>query len=209
MSTFLAKTAVLVLTCHLALGSSTLWAASPLEEVKGVVDEVIRLLKDPALMGPAKKQERRRLIKNVVDRRFDYEEMAKRTLGVTWGRLNRAQRQEFVNLFGELLEASYADKIEKYQDEKVVYLGEHLEGDYAEVRTMLIRRNDKIPMNYRLLNKTPWMVYDVVVEGVSLVSNYRAQFSRVISESSYPELVKRLRNKVDELQRMEKNNGPA
>ncbi len=193
----------------LAWGGSEAGAVSPTEEVKRVVNEVIRLLKDPALQSPGKKLERRRLIKNVVDRRFDYEEMAKRTLGVTWGRLNRAQRHEFVELFGELLEATYADKIERYHDEKVLFIGEHLEGDYAEVRTVLLRRNDKIPMNYRLLNKNPWMVYDVVVEGISLVSNYRSQFSRVISESSYPELVKRLRTKVNELQRLEKNNRSA
>jgi phospholipid transport system substrate-binding protein len=204
-----AKFTISLLLIYGLIGGGPTWASTPTEEVKSVVDEVIRLLKDPALQGPAQKPQRRQLVKKVVDRRFDYEEMAKRTLGVTWGRLNRSQRSEFVQLFGELLEASYADKIEKYHDDKVLFTGEHIEGDYAEVRTVLVRRNDKIPMNYRLLNKTPWMVYDVVVEGVSLVSNYRSQFSRVISESSYPDLVKRLRTKVDELQKMQNNNGPA
>ncbi len=89
------------------------------------------------------------------------------------------------------------------------YVGEHQEGEYAEVRTVLLRHNDKIPMNYRLLDKPPWMVYDVVVEGVSLVSNYRSQFSRILSESSYSELLRRLRAKVEELQKMEKMEGPA
>jgi phospholipid transport system substrate-binding protein len=95
--------------------------------------------------------------------------------------------------------------VERFSDEKVNYTSEELEGGYAEVRTMLYRKNDKIPMNYRLLRKSQdWMIYDVVIEGVSLVSNYRSQFGRVISESSYGELVRRLRAKINELQKTEK-----
>ncbi|MGQ9689631.1 MAG: MlaC/ttg2D family ABC transporter substrate-binding protein [Desulfobaccales bacterium] len=176
-------------------------AASPTEAVKVTVDEVIKLLSDPVLKAPAQKQRRRQQIKQTVDARFDYEEMAKRTLP-NWGQLSAAQRREFVALFAELLEASYADKLEKYSGEKVAYQGETVDGDRAEVRTMLLRRNDRIPINYRLLNKSQWLVYDVVIEGVSLVSNYRSQFTRVLSESSYQELVRRLRAKVDELRRL-------
>jgi len=178
-------------------------AGSPTNEVKVTVDEVIRLLADPALKAPGQKQRRRQLVKQVVDRRFDYEEMAKRSLP-NWNRLSAAQRREFVNLFSELLEASYSDKLAKYSGEKVNYVGESLDGDRAEVRTLLVRRNDRIPINYRLLDKSQWLVYDVVIEGVSLVNNYRSQFSRVISESSYNDLVRRLRTKVDEQRRMEK-----
>lgn len=178
-------------------------ADSPMEAVKVTVDEVIRILSDPALKAPAQKQRRYQLVKQTVDRRFDYEEMAKRSLP-NWNKLSAAQRREFVSLFSELLEASYADKLMKYSGEKVAYTGERLDGDRAEVRTMLLRRNDRIPMNYRLLNKSKWMVYDVVIEGVSLVNNYRSQFTRVISQDSYNELVQRLRTKVDELRRMGK-----
>jgi phospholipid transport system substrate-binding protein len=145
------------------------------------------------------------MVKKVVDRRFDYEEMAKRSLGASWRTLSRSQQLDFVHLFGDLLQASYTDKVEHYTDEKVDYLSETIDGDYAEVRTVLVRKNDRIPMNYRLiLEPRGWMVYDVVIEGVSLVSNYRSQFSQVIRESSYAELVRRLRTKVGELQRMEK-----
>ena len=171
-------------------------ADSPTEAVRSTVDEVIR-----TLQSSAPKAQRRQSVKQTVDRRFDYEEMAKRTLP-NWNKLSPSQRQEFVSLFSELLEASYADKLMKYSGEKVDYVGERVDGDRAEVRTLLVRRNDRIPINYRLLNKSRWVVYDVVIEGVSLVNNYRSQFTRVISQSSYADLVRRLRTKVDELRQM-------
>ena len=176
-------------------------AGPPTNAVKGTVDEVVRLLADPALKAPGQKQRRFQLVKQVVDRRFNYEEMAKRSLP-NWSRLSAAQRRDFVNLFSELLEASYADKLAKYSGEKVDYVGESLDGDRAEVRTLLVRRNDRIPINYRLLNQSQWLVYDVIIEGVSLVNNYRSQFTRVISESSYGDLVRRLKNKVKEQQQL-------
>ncbi len=199
-----------ILTLTLILSLTALaegaFAASPTEAVRGTVDEVIRLLSDPGLKSPVQKQQRRRQIKQTVDRRFDYEEMARRSLP-NWNQLSAAQRREFVGLFSELLEASYAGKLEKYSGEKVAYQGEQVDGDRAEVKTQLVRRNDRIPINYRLLNKSQWLVYDVVIEGVSLVNNYRSQFSRVISESSYPELVRRLRTKVEEQRRLDGKDG--
>ena len=167
---------------------------------KQVIDKALDILNDPANAGPAKKNHRHQMVKQIVDRHFDYREMAKRSLGPTWNKLNNAQRDEFVRLFAELLEASYADKIDRYAKHvRIDYTGESLDGEYAEVRTVVVRPNDRIPLNYRLLNESGnWMVYDVAIEGVSLVSNYRSQFSRIISESSYAELVKRLRNRVNE-----------
>lgn len=176
-------------------------ASSPTEAVKATVEEVIRLLSDPGLKDPAQKPRLRQQIKRAVDRRFDYEEMAKRTLP-NWNQLNPGQRREFVQLFAELLEASYADKLERYSGEKVAYQGERVEGDRAEVCTVLLRKNDRIPINYRLLHKTEWLVYDVIIEGVSLVNNYRSQFSRVLGEASYQELVRRLRSKVEETRQL-------
>ncbi|MDD2902263.1 MAG: ABC transporter substrate-binding protein [Syntrophales bacterium] len=192
---------VLCLTLNLALAVSGVRAEGPTETVKGVVDEVIRILKDPSLK--AQKKLRRDRVKQTVDRRFDYEEMARRSLGRNWRSLSAGQRAEFVRIFGELLEASYSDKIMNYSGEKVQYDKAVMDGpDYAEVRTVLLRKNDRIPMNYRMILKPQgWMVYDVVIEGVSLVSNYRSQFNRVIRESSYNELVRRLRVKIKELQR--------
>jgi phospholipid transport system substrate-binding protein len=192
---------VILLALGLALFLTTgqARAAGPTDTIKALADEVIRLLSDPGMDNPAQRRVIRQRVKVVVDRRFDYEEMAKRSLGATWGSLSASQRSEFVRLFAQLLEASYSDKVERYSGEKIDYLGESRDGDYAEVRTVLLRRNDRIPMNYRMLNKSSWLVYDVVIEGVSLVSNYRSQFQQVISQHSYGELVKRLRTKVSEL----------
>jgi phospholipid transport system substrate-binding protein len=175
-------------------------AGPPTEVVKEVIEKALDILNNPSLQGPAQKETRRQMVKQIVDRRFDYREMAKRSLGAPWSRLNNSQRDEFVKLFAELLEASYSDKIDRYaRHVKVDYTGENLEDDYAEVRTVVVRPNDRIPLTYRLYDESgSWMIYDVVIEGVSLVNNYRSQFSRVISESSYAGLLQRLRDKVNE-----------
>lgn len=200
------KVIAFLLILNLVLAVSGARAETPTEAVKGVVDEVIRILQDPSLKSPGQKKNRRERMKQVIDRRFDYGEMGRRSLGASWNTLNAGQRQEFVRLFGELLEASYADKIENYHNEKIQYLPEIKEdANYAEVRTVVLRKNDRIPLNYRLMLKDRgWMVYDVIIEGVSLVSNYRSQFSQVIRQSSYAELVRRLRVKINELQKTER-----
>ncbi len=193
------RTILFGLIIQLVVGVSVAWAGPPTDTVRHVIEQALKILQNPA--QPA--QERRWMLKNMVDPHFDYPEMAKRSLGATWDSLSGGQREEFVRLFAELLEASYADKIEKYtQHVKVDYTGEVLTDNSAEVRTMVVKPNDRIPLNYRLLQEGgTWKVYDVVIEGVSLVSNYRSQFSRIIHESSYAELVRRLRTKVSELKR--------
>jgi phospholipid transport system substrate-binding protein len=194
------KTFALLTIFTLALAVTGAMAADPTEVAKQVIGKALDILNDPQLAGPAQKHRRFQMVKQVVDRHFDYREMAKRSLGATWNKLNNAQRDEFVRLFAELLEASYADKIDHYAKRvRIDYTGESLDGDYAEVRTVVVRPNDRIPLNYRMLSESGiWKVYDVTIEGVSLVSNYRSQFSRIISESSYADLVKRLRTKLNE-----------
>ncbi|MGO8761203.1 MAG: phospholipid-binding protein MlaC [Desulfobaccales bacterium] len=198
MRGLLIRTVIFGLTLNLVMGAAGTWAGQPTEIAKQVIERALEALKEP---GPA--EARRQKVKRIVDPYFDYQEMAKRSLGPTWGTLSAGQRQEFVQLFAQLLEASYSDKIEKYaQHVKIDYTGEILDNEYAEVRTVVLRTNDRIPLNYRLVNEAgSWKVYDVVIEGVSLVSNYRSQFSRIIHESSYAELVRRLKTKVSELTR--------
>ena len=198
MRGLLIRTVIFGLTLNLVMGAAGAWAGQPTEIAKQVIERALEALKEP---GPA--EARRQKVKRIVDPYFDYQEMAKRSLGPTWGTLSAGQRQEFVQLFAQLLEASYSDKIEKYaQHVKIDYTGEILDNEYAEVRTVVLRTNDRIPLNYRLVNEAgSWKVYDVVIEGVSLVSNYRSQFSRIIHESSYAELVRRLKTKVSELTR--------
>lgn len=197
----LSKIMVFFAIITLSLAGSRAMAAAPIDVAKQVIGRALDILNDPALAGEAQKDRRLQMVKQVVDQHFDYREMAKRSLGATWGRLSGGQRDEFVRLFSELLEASYADKIDKYARRvRVDYTGESLDGEYAEVRTVVVRPNDRIPLTYRLLEEGgTWRVYDVVIEGVSLVSNYRSQFARIISESSYAELVRRLRTRVNEM----------
>ncbi|PIU53565.1 MAG: organic solvent tolerance ABC transporter substrate-binding protein [Deltaproteobacteria bacterium CG07_land_8_20_14_0_80_60_11] len=199
MNGLLIRTVIFGCTLHLLVGVAGAWAGPPTEIAQQVIEKALDALKDPTSQGEARRQK----VKRIVDPYFDYQEMAKRSLGPAWGKLSAGQRQEFVQLFAQLLEASYSDKIEKYaQRVKINYTGEILEGEYAEVRTVVVRANDRIPLNYRLLQEGgAWKVYDVVIEGVSLVSNYRSQFSRIIHESGYAELVKRLKTKVSELTR--------
>jgi phospholipid transport system substrate-binding protein len=195
----LTKTFAIITIFIMILSVSAAMAADPKEVVKQVIDKALDILNDPAYSGPAKKKQRFSLVKQIVDRNFDYREMAKRSLSTAWNGLNSGQKDEFVRLFAELLEASYADKIDRYAKRiRIDYTGENLDGDYAEVRTVVIRPNDHIPLTYRLLNKSgTWVVYDVVIEGVSLVSNYRSQFTRIIHRSSYNDLVRRLRIRVN------------
>lgn len=200
MRKFINKTWTLIALIMLSLVVSDAMAAEPLQVAKEVIEQALGILNNPAYAGPAQKEQRRRLVKQIVDRRFDYREMAKRSLGPTWSKLNNSQRDEFVRLFADLLEASYSDKIDRYAKHvKVDYTGQSLDDGYAEVRTVVVRPNDRIPLTYRLFNASgSWMIYDVVIEGVSLVSNYRSQFARVIHQSSYAELVRRLRTKMNE-----------
>jgi phospholipid transport system substrate-binding protein len=190
----------------LALLAGSVWSAAPAlaggaatEAIKGTINEVIRILSDPGMKKPERAPERRRLLEKVVGDRFSYEEMSKRTLAAQWQKLNEKDRTEFVGLFKRLLTNSYADKVEGYSGEQVQYLNERLEGDYAEVRTKAVSGKAEIPLDYRMLSKSgDWQVYDVVVDGVSLVSNYRGQFAKIIRTSGYDDLVKQLRDKSDQ-----------
>lgn len=174
--------------------------ASATDEVKVTVDEVVKIVSNKELKKPQNVQKRRQELKSAIGRIFDYGEMAKRSLAQNWRPLTPAQRSEFVQLFATLLENSYAGKIESYNNEKIVYTKESVEGDTAEVRSkVLTTKRDEYALDYRMMKEGGrWMVYDVVIEGVSLVSNYRGQFSRIIHSQGYPELVKRLKTKGEE-----------
>ena len=169
------------------------------DQVKGSVDQVIKILTDPTLKGEKKVQERRAKIRQVVLQRFGFTEMSKRALGRYWNERNPEERTEFVRLFTDLLERAYIDRVDGYTGEQVVYLGESVEGDYSEVRSKIVtKRNQEILITYRLQKASSnWEVYDVIVEGVSLVNNYRTQFSKIIRTSSYQELVKKMQIKLE------------
>lgn len=175
--------------------------ASVTDEVKRVADEVVRIVADPEMKKPQKEPQRRQALRNTISTIFDYQEMAQRSLATNWKERTPAERKEFVALFQTLLENSYAGKIESYHNEKIVYLKESVEGDHAEVKSKVIApKGDEYSLDYRLIKKAgKWVVYDVVIEGVSLVSNYRGQFNRIINNQGYPALVKKLRTKSEEI----------
>lgn len=188
---------LIVLGLSLFVGTLGFGAESPTEVVRTTINEVIRILNDDSLKSPAKLLHRRRLLEQVIAQRFDYAEMSKRALAVHWTPLTKEQRDEFVDLFKGFLSDRYASKIEGYAGEQVDYLGERLDGQYAEVRTKLRSSKVEIPMDYRLINKGGrWYAYDIIVDGISLVKNYRSQFDKIIRSGSYEELVRRLQNRT-------------
>lgn len=169
------------------------------DEVKKTVDEVVRIVSDKELKK--NDQKRRQLLKKSISVIFDYNEMAKRSMGKHWNQRSAAEKKQFADLFASLLENSYASKIESYNNEKIVYLKETVDNDHAEIKSKVVTiKRDEFTLDYRMINQNgKWMVYDVVIEGVSLVSNYRTQFNKIITSNGYPELVKKLQTKTDEL----------
>ena len=192
--------ALLIVPLLLGYGARNAEAGGATEAMKGTIDEVLRILGDKDLKQPAKAEQRRQMLEKVVGDRFDYAEMSRRALGAPWANLSDGEKQEFVGLFQTLLVNSYADKVESYSGEGVQYINERTEKDYAEVRTKVLTGKTEIPLDYRLLNKSSvWRVYDVVVDGVSLVNNYRGQFTKILRNGTFAELLDQLRKKSDKI----------
>ena len=167
-------------------------AGTPGEQMRQSIDKLLTILKDPQLKGESKKNERRAKLKEVIYQRFDFTEMAKRSLGSEWRRRSPEEQKAFVKLFTDLLERAYLDQIESYSGEKIQYLKEREDANQAEVATKIIdNKGQEYSVNYRLHNVNgDWKVYDVVIEDISLVNNYRSQFNRVLANSPYEELIK-------------------
>ena len=191
-----AVAAVLLATWTAAASAS---AGVPTEQIRSTVDRAILVLKDPRLKPAAKTKERRDQLKQILFARFDFTEMAKRALGANWRHRTPKEQEEFVQLFTELLEHAYADIIESYSEDKIVYVGERLDGSYADVASKVLTSNGaEYSLNYKAhLVNSEWRVYDVIAENISVVNNFRSQFNRVITKSSYEELVRRLREKAE------------
>ncbi len=189
-----------VLTTLLVLLVGQAWAGAPTEQLKSSIDRAVQILEDPAMKANAKTKERRAAIRKVANDIFDFAETAKRSLARHWQNRTDREREEFIKLFGDLLERSYISKIDLYGGEKINYLGDSVDGDVATVRTKIItKQGTEVPVDYRMLRRGDrWLVYDVSIEGESLISNYRTQFNKIIQTSSYQELVKKMKAKQDE-----------
>lgn len=172
-------------------------AGEPTNSVKQSVDQVLDVLRDKEMKKPEKTGERRAKIRKLVSERFDFAEMAKRSLAQNWKKRTPEEQKEFVPLFTDLIENAYITKVEKYQDEKISYTDEKVEGAFAVVKTRVeTSKGIETPIEYKLMKEgNQWMAYDVVIEGVSLVNNYRNQFNSIIRSGSYEDLVKRLKSK--------------
>jgi phospholipid transport system substrate-binding protein len=197
-------TTTLTLTLAVLLAAPPAPAGEPTDQLKTQVDRVIKVLEDPALKD--KPKDKRVAVRKIADDIFDFQETAKRSLARHWQPRTPAEQAEFVKLFADLLERSYISKIELYGGEKIAYLGDAVDGEQAIVRTRIATKSGtEIPVDYRMLKRSDrWLVYDVIIEGVSLIANYRTQFNKIIQTSSYQELVKKMKTKQEEFLEQEK-----
>jgi phospholipid transport system substrate-binding protein len=191
------RTSIMFAGAMLFFAVQTAHAGAPTEDLRGHVDQVIKLLQRPDLQGEDKAADRRTAVRKVANDIFDFEETAKRSLGRHWQDRTPTERDEFTRLFADLLERAYIAKIDRYSGENVNYAGESIDGDQAMVRTkILTKQGSQVPVDYRMLRQgSRWRVYDVIIEGVSLTANYRTQFNKIIQTSSFADLVTKLKNK--------------
>ncbi|HEY7560476.1 MAG TPA: ABC transporter substrate-binding protein [Candidatus Binatia bacterium] len=182
----------------MAFNARELPAGEPLNVVKSTTERALQILKNPQLKSKEKRAQRIERLKQIINPMFDYEETAKRALGVHWRRRTPAEQREFVKLFRAFLEKIYADRIDEYAGERIIFGREVIEDEYAEVDANVVNaKGEESPIIFKLRRVGDnWLVYDAVVENISIVNNYRSQFDRVIKSSSYEELVKKIRDKI-------------
>jgi phospholipid transport system substrate-binding protein len=190
---------LILFLCLFSAFPSISCGGEPTEQIRRTVDNVITILNNRELKKPENEQKRKDMIRAAIEKRFDFAEMAKRSLGIYWQKRTPDEQKEFVSLFSDLLEDTYIRKIERYHDEKVVYVGEKEEGLYATVKTKIVSTSGiETPVEYKIFKKEDkWEVYDIIVEGVSLVNNYRTQFNQIMSSGSFEELMKKLKRKTE------------
>jgi len=174
-------------------------AGVPFDTVKGHVNEVLKVLRDPALQGDAKEEAKQEKIEAIADEMFDYVALSRLTLGRNWKKFNSDQKKEFIQLYRSILEKAYMDRILSYTDEEVTFGKETMLSEKkAEVQTHIITKSVEIPIFYRVyLKDGKWKVYDVIIEGISLVKNYRTQFRDILANNPPEEVLKILRKKTE------------
>lgn len=184
--------------------TSSVWAGPATDNLKATFDKIIKVLNDPSLKAPEKEEEKRDILRKIIKERFDGEEFAKRALGAHWKKRTKEEKEEFTKLFSSLLERTiykkvdtYLTKSKKITGENIIYINEKVKGRYTVVETKVITdKESEIPVHYRFINKgVNWIVCDLAIEGVSLVKNYRVQFNEIIANSSFKDLIARLKSK--------------
>ena len=177
------------------------FSGQPTETVKGNLDKVLDVLRDPSLKAESAKKAKKDKIRDISQEMFDFTELSKRSLGKNWSKFNPDQQKEFVGLYKSLLEDAYADKLMLYTDVKIVFSKEvALTEKTVEVQSTVLRKSGEIPIYYRVIMKDGvWRVYDVVIEGISLINNYRSQFKEILVNKPPESLLETLRKKVGNL----------
>ena len=179
----------------LAVAASALASAGPLDDVRSSVDAIMNVLKDKSITSEEKKDR----VGSMVRERFDFQVMAQGILATNWKRASKEQRQRFIDLFTELIETTYRDRIDAYNNERVDYLGEQVRGKKAAVQTVVIATDVEIPVDYKLVKRGDgWLAYDIVIEGVSLVRNYRDSYKDIVRKEGIDGLLSRLEEKIEE-----------
>ena len=197
---------VVGLMIHLSMVSECFAGSEVTSQLKGTIEKVIKIVQDEALTND--KQARRVALRKTIAERFNYRQMVMRSLAKNWYARSDQERQEFISLFKSLLENSYANKLEAYRDEEINYLDEIIKGEYALVKTEVVRKSSTIGVDYKLIQeKGSWKVYDFVIEGVSMIRNYRSQFTKIIRRDSYEVLVQKLTDKINEIEQDSKTSG--
>jgi phospholipid transport system substrate-binding protein len=202
----------IVLVVALLLGvAAPAWAGPPTDMLREYTEAVQKVLEDPALKADDRRHERRAAVRKLAAEAFDVQETARRALGRHWQQRTPAEREEFVQLFADLLEQTYIAKVDLYGGERLRFTDERVDGDSAVVRArVLTRQGTEVPIEGRMHKRGErWLIYDVAIENISLIANYRAQFDRIIRSSSYGELVKRLRERSELLQERDRRAGGA
>ncbi|MCG8566995.1 MAG: ABC transporter substrate-binding protein [Desulfobacterales bacterium] len=193
---------ILVLGIFLLLATPVVGSASPAQDqLKTSIDGILTVLKDPGFKAESQREMRRQALRDIVYTRFDFRKMSQLSLARHWKALSPAQKDEFTDLFSKLLESTYIGRIEAYTNEKVEFLGERIKKKKAQINTRIVTQDIEIPINYRMFTRGDgnWMVYDMIIEGVSLVGNYRSQFAQLMEKGSFEDLIGKLRAKVGTL----------
>ena len=192
--------AVLVLVAICIFSPASHCLASPVQDqLQGTITKVIEILGNPEFKGDASIRQRRESLRKVIDERFSFEKMSQLCLGKYWKDRSDTEKKEFIELFGKLLEETYISKIEGYSNEKIEYLKENITDKKAQINTRIMTEKVEIPIDYRLYQEKDgtWRVYDLVIEGVSLVANYRSQFDVILQRDNYQKLIEELKKKID------------
>ncbi len=173
--------------------------SSPVQDqLKNTIDNILQILRDPSFKGEEKKEQKRALLSKTIHEKFSFAKMSQLSLARHWRKRSDQEKKEFIEIFGQLLEETYISKIESYTDEKIIYIKEFVKKKRAIIYTKIVTNTIEVPIDYRMYQtkKDNWMVYDIVIEGVSLVGNYRSQFDQILQKNSYEKLIEDLKKKL-------------